>query len=391
MNHSTHPPSGRAPRDPLPWVGTTIFTVMSALANRHQAINLGQGFPDFDCDPALQQAVTDAMRAGHNQYAAMPGVPALRERIAAKTASLHGHGYDVDHEITVTAGATQAIMAVVMALCGPGDEVIVLEPCYDSYQPSIALAGASAVRVPLDAGRDYAVDWARVRAAVTPRTRLLMINFPHNPTGQVLEPADIAALESIVEDTGIIVLSDEVYEHIVFDGREHQSIARSPLLAARGVLVSSFGKTFHATGWKVGHVCAPAALSALIRKVHQFMAFSVSTPMQHALAAYLDDPRPWQGLPAFYQRKRDRFCAALQGSRFRLLPCRGTYFALADYSAISNEPEDVFAHRLIERHGVAAIPVSAFYREGFDNHVVRLCFAKRDDTLDAAAARLCSI
>jgi len=391
MNDITHPTDGPAPRDPLPWVGTTIFTVMSALASRHQAINLGQGFPDFDCDPALQQAVAEAMRAGHNQYAAMPGVLGLRERIAAKTAAIHGHAYDIEHEITVTAGATQAIMAAVMALCGPGDEVIVLEPCYDSYQPSIDLAGATAVRIPLDAGRNYAVDWDRVRAAVTPRTRLLMINFPHNPTGQVLEPADIAALESIVEATGITVLSDEVYEHIVFDGREHQSIARSPLLASRGVLVSSFGKTFHATGWKVGHVCAPQALSAMIRKVHQFMAFSVSTPMQHALAAYLEDPRPWRGLPAFYQRKRDRFIAALEGSRFRLLPSRGTYFVLADYSAISRETEDVFVRRLIERHGVAAIPVSAFYRDAFHNHVVRFCFAKRDETLDAAAEKLLAI
>ena len=380
-----------APIDRLPWVGTTIFTVMSALATQHRAINLGQGFPDFDCDPALQQAVADAMRAGHNQYAAMPGVLPLRERIAAKTAALYGHRYDVEREVTVTAGATQAIMAAVVALCGPGDEVIVLEPCYDSYQPSIDLAGATAVRVPLDAARNYAVDWDRVRAAITPKTRLLMVNFPHNPTGQVLEAADLAALESIVQGTGIIVLSDEVYEHIVFDGREHQGIARSPLLASRSVLVSSFGKTFHATGWKVGYACAPAALSAMIRKVHQFMVFSVSTPMQHALAAYLDDPRPWRELPAFYQRKRDRFCAALAGSRFRLLPSNGTYFVLADYSAISGDAEDVFARQLVERHGVAAIPVSAFYREPFDNRVVRFCFAKRDDTLDAAVGRLRSI
>jgi methionine transaminase len=380
-----------APIDRLPWVGTTIFTVMSALATQHRAINLGQGFPDFDCDPALQQAVADAMRACHNQYAAMPGVLPLRERIAAKTAALYGHRYDVEREITVTAGATQAIMAAVVALCGPGDEVIVLEPCYDSYQPSIDLAGATAVRVPLDAARNYAVDWDRVRAAITPKTRLLMVNFPHNPTGQVLEAADLAALESIVQGTGIIVLSDEVYEHIVFDGREHQGIARSPLLASRSVLVSSFGKTFHATGWKVGYACAPAALSAMIRKVHQFMVFSVSTPMQHALAAYLDDPRPWRELPAFYQRKRDRFCAALAGSRFRLLPSNGTYFVLADYSAISGDAEDVFARQLVERHGVAAIPVSAFYREPLDNRVVRFCFAKRDDTLDAAVGRLRSI
>jgi methionine aminotransferase len=380
-----------APIDRLPWVGTTIFTVMSALAARHGALNLGQGFPDFDCDPALQDAVTQAMRAGHNQYAPMPGVLPLRERIAAKTAALYGHRYDVEHEITVTAGATQAIMAAIIALAGPGDEVIVLEPCYDSYQPSIDLSGARAVRVPLDAARNYAVDRDRVRAAITPRTRLLVVNFPHNPTGQVLDAADLAELEDIVEHTGITVLSDEVYEHIVFDGREHQGIARSPLLASRAVLVSSFGKTFHATGWKIGYICAPAALSAMVRKVHQFMVFAVSTPMQHAIAAYLADPRPYLDLPAFYQRKRDRFRAALAGSRFRLLPSRGTYFVLADYSEISRDPEDVFVRWLIERHGVAAIPVSAFYREAFDNRVVRFCFAKRDETLDAASGKLGAI
>jgi methionine aminotransferase len=372
-------------------VGTTIFTVMSALAAQHGALNLGQGFPDFDCDPALQDAVAQATRAGHNQYAPMPGVLPLRERIAAKTAALYGHRYDADTEITVTAGATQAIMAAIIALAGPGDEVIVLEPCYDSYQPSIDLSGARAVRVPLDAARDYAVDWHRVRAAITPRTRLLVVNFPHNPTGQVLDAADLSALEDIVEHTGITVLSDEVYEHIVFDGREHQGIARSPLLASRAVLVSSFGKTFHATGWKIGYVCAPAALSAMVRKVHQFMVFAVSTPMQHAIAAYLADPRPYLDLPAFYQRKRDRFLASLAGSRFRLLPSRGTYFVLADYSEISRDPEDVFVRWLIERHGVAAIPVSAFYREAFDNRVVRFCFAKRDETLDAASGRLGAI
>ena len=382
------PASPPTPIDRLPWAGTNIFTVMSALATRHRAINLGQGFPDFDCDPLLQQAVTEAMHAGHNQYAPMPGVLPLRERIAAKTALLYGHRYDIEREITVTAGATQAIMAAVMALAGPGDEVIVLEPCYDAYQPAIDLAGAATIRVPLDAARDYAVDWDRVRAAITPRTRMLIINFPHNPTGQVLDAADLAALESIVERTGITILSDEVYEHIVFDGREHQGIARSPLLAARGVMVSSFGKTLHTTGWKIGYVCAPAALTAMIRKVHQFMVFAVSTPMQHAIAAYLRDPRPYLDLPAFYQRKHDRFRAALSGSRFRLLPSRGTYFVLADYSAISDEAEDRFAQRLIERHGVASIPVSAFYREGFDNRVIRFCFAKRDDTLDAAVEKL---
>jgi methionine transaminase len=393
MNDSptASPTSISAPASRLPWVGTTIFTVMSALAAQHKAINLGQGFPDFDCDPALQQCVVEAMRAGHNQYAPMPGAGVLREAIRDKTAALYGHRYDAEREVTVTAGATQAIMAAVFALAGPGDEVIVLEPCYDSYLPSIELAGATAVRVPLDAARDYRVDWDRVRAAITPRTRLLMINFPHNPSGQVLDPADLRALETIVAATGIRVLSDEVYEHIVFDGLAHQSIARSPLLAAHSVLISSFGKTFHTTGWKIGYACAPAALTAELRKVHQFMVFAVSTPMQHALAAYLADPGPYRDLPAFYQRKRDLFVAGLRDSRFRLRPSRGTYFVLADYSAISAETEDAFARRLIEQHGVAAIPVSAFYREAVDHHVVRFCFAKREDTLQRALARLVEV
>jgi methionine aminotransferase len=375
-------------RPKLPWVGTTIFTVMSALAAQHRAINLGQGFPDFDCDPALQQAVNDAMHGAHNQYAPMPGIAPLRERIRDKTAGLYGHLYDAEREITVTAGATQAIMAAIIGLCGAGDEVIVLEPAYDSYLPSIELAGAIAVPVPLDAARNYAVDWDRVRAAITPRTRMLMINFPHNPTGQVLDPADLVALEDIVAKHGIILLSDEVYEHIVFDGALHQSIARSPALAACSVLVSSFGKTFHTTGWKIGYACAPAALMAEIRKVHQFMVFAVSTPMQFALAAYLADPRPYLDLPRFYQARRDRFVAGMAGSRFSLRPSRGTYFVLADYTAISDEPEDRFVRLLIEQHGVAAIPVSAFYRKAVDHRVVRFCFAKRNETIDAALDKL---
>ncbi len=389
-DHAPPAPDVPAPTR-LSWVGTTIFTVMSTLAARHAAINLGQGFPDFDCDARLQACVIEAMRAGHNQYAPMPGVAVLREAIRDKHSMLYGHRYDADHEITVTSGATQAIMATVFALAGAGDEVIVLEPCYDSYLPSIELAGATAVRVPLDAARDYRVDWDRVRAAITPRTRLLMINFPHNPSGQVLDAEDLRALEAIVSATGIRVLSDEVYEHIVFDGLAHQSVARSPLLAQHSIVVSSFGKTFHTTGWKIGYACAPAALSAEIRKVHQFMVFAVSTPMQHAIAAYLADPRPCLDLPGFYQRKRDRFVAGLQGSRFRLRPSRGTYFVLADYSRISDESEAAFARRLIEQHGVAAIPVSAFYRDAVDHRVVRFCFAKRDETLDRALERLSGI
>jgi methionine aminotransferase len=372
----------------LPRVGTTIFTVMSQLAVQHDAVNLGQGFPDFNCDERLQALLADAMRAGHNQYAPMAGVASLRSALADKNAALYGHRYDADSEITVTAGATQAIMTAVLALVHPGDEVIVLEPVYDSYVPSIELAGGRPVYVPLDADRGYAPDWERVRAAITPRTRLMMLNFPHNPTGRVLDDADLAALEEIVSATGVLLLSDEVYEHIVFDGAPHRSLMRSPLLAASTVVISSFGKTFHTTGWKVGYACAPKALTAEIRKVHQFMVFAVNTPAQHAFAAYLADPAPYRQLPSFYQRKRDLFVAGLATTRFRVLPCEGTYFVLADYSAISDLPEAEFAKKMITDHGVAVIPVSVFYDEPVDRGVIRFCFAKKDETLNRAIERL---
>ena len=342
----------------LPQVGTTIFTVMSALA------------------------------AGHNQYAPMPGVPALRQAIAAKQEALYGHRYDADQEITVHAGATQAIMTAVFALVHPGDEVIVFEPVYDSYVPSITLAGATPVYIPLDHRNGYAPDWQRVRDAITPRTRLLMLNFPHNPTGRTLGDADLRALEDIVAKTGILLLSDEVYEHIVFDGQPHTSRSTSPLLAAHSVEISSFGKTFHPTGWQLGYAMAPAPLSAEIRKVHQFMVFAVNTPAQHAVAAYLADPSPYLELPAFYQAKRDRFVAGLQRSRFRPQPCPGTYFVLADYSAISDQPEAGFAKQMITDYGVAVIPVSIFYERPVENRMVRFCFAKKEATLDAALERL---
>jgi methionine aminotransferase len=377
-----------APTTRLPRVGTTIFTVMSQLAAKHAAVNLGQGFPDFNCDPALQDLLAEAVRQGHNQYAPMVGVPALRAAIADKNAALYGHRHDPDTEITVTAGATQAIMASVLALVHPGDEVVVLEPTYDSYVPSIELAGGRPVHVPLDAARGYAPDWERVRAAITPRTRLLMLNFPHNPTGRVLRPADLAELERIVAETGIWLLSDEVYEHIVFDGVAHASLMRSPALAARTLIVSSFGKTFHTTGWKVGYTCAPAALTAEIRKVHQFMVFAVNTPAQHAFAAYLRDPSPYLGLPAFYQAKRDLLIEGLRATPLRVLPCEGTYFVLADYSALSDAPDTEFAQTMIVRHGVAVIPVSVFHATPDDRRVVRFCFAKSDATLHEALQRL---
>jgi methionine aminotransferase len=380
---NVQPPATRLPR-----VGTTIFTVMSQLALKHGAVNLGQGFPDFNCDERLQQCLVDAMRAGHNQYAPMTGVPALRAAIAGKNAALYGHRHDPDSEITVTAGATQAIMATVLALVHPGDEVVVLEPTYDSYVPSIELAGGQPVRVPLDAKRGYAPDWERVRAAMGPKTRLVMLNFPHNPTGRVLRSEDLAALERIVAETGVWLLSDEVYEHIVFDGVAHQSLMRSPALAARTVVISSFGKTFHTTGWKVGYACAPAALTAEIRKVHQFMVFAVNTPAQHAFADYLRDPRPYVGLPDFYQAKRDLFVEGLRDTPFRVLPCEGTYFVLADYSALSREPEPEFAQTMITRFGVAVIPVSVFYDRPVDRTVVRFCFAKTDATLREALRRI---
>lgn len=372
----------------LPGVGTTIFTVMSQLAAEHGAINLGQGFPDFDGDPRLHEYVRDAMAEGLNQYAPMAGIGPLRRAIGEKVERLYGRRYDPELEITVTAGATQAILTAVLAIVGTGDEVIVLEPAYDSYGPATALAGGQLVRVPLDHTRAYRPDWERVEAAITPRTRLLIVNSPHNPTGAILEADDVAALERLVERHGIFLLCDEVYEHIVFDGRPHRSAARSPVLSERSLVVSSFGKTFHCTGWKIGYCCAPAPLAREFRKVHQFNVFAVNHPMQAAIARFLRDPAPYETLPAFYQAKRDRFVQGLRQTRFRALPCPGTYFVLADYSAISSEPEADFSRRLLLEHGVASIPVSAFYQQPFDNHSVRFCFGKRESTLDEGLRRL---
>jgi methionine transaminase len=371
----------------LPHVGTTIFTVMSALAQQHGAVNLGQGFPDFDCDPKLLDAVDAAMRAGHNQYPPMTGVPALREAVAAKIAALYGVRYDPGSEITITAGATQAILTAVLAVVHPGDEVIVLEPCYDSYVPNIELAGGRVVRVPLSAGT-FRPDFDAIGAAMTPRTRAIIVNSPHNPSATVWTRDEMERLAALLDPTDIVLISDEVYEHMVYDGRPHVSASSLPTLAARSFVVSSFGKTFHVTGWKIGTVAAPATLTAEFRKVHQFNVFTVNTPMQHALAAYLADPAPYLGLPAFYQAKRDLFRSGLAGTRLRLLPSEGTYFQCVDYSAVSSLGEEAFCRWLTTEIGVAAIPLSAFYADGRDQHIARLCFAKRDETLRLALGRL---
>ncbi len=375
----------------LPKVGTTIFTVMSTLAAEVGAVNLGQGFPDFNCDPALVDAVTHAMQAGHNQYPPMPGVPALRQAMAVKMQALYGLRCDPNTEITVTAGATQAILTAILAVVHPGDEVIVLEPCYDSYVPNIELAGGVAVRVPLTPGT-FRPDFDLIRAAITPRTRALIINSPHNPSGQVWSETDMLQLQELLAPTDVLLISDEVYEHMVFDGQQHQSAARFPGLAARAFIVSSFGKTYHVTGWKVGTVVAPAPLTAEFRKVHQFNVFTVNTPMQHALAAHMADPAPYLQLSAFYQRKRDLFREGLAGTRFTLLPGQGTYFqcvGIGDLAVPERDlPEADFCQWLTREIGVAAIPLSAFYGNAFDQKVIRFCFAKKDDTLHSALQRL---
>jgi methionine aminotransferase len=374
----------------LPASGVSIFAVMTRLANERGAINLSQGFPDFDCDPELVEAVARHMRAGRNQYAPMQGVPVLREAIAAKYEEFHHHRYDPETEVTVTSGATEAIFAAVAAVVHPGDEAIVLEPCYDSYIPAIELSGGVAVVVPLRYP-DYSIDWAAVRAAVTPRTRLLFINSPHNPAGSVLSPADIQELTALVRDTDLFIVSDEVYEHIIFDGVQHESMARHPELAARSFVVGSFGKTYHTTGWKIGYTVAPVNLSAEFRKVHQFVTFSTITPVQHGLADFLNSRRGLRELPAFFQRKRDLFLELMKGSRFRPLKSRGSYFQLMDYSAITSEHDAEFAVRLTKEHGVASIPTSPFLTRSAAPPVLRFCFAKKDETLERAAERLCKV
>lgn len=379
------------PPSKLPEVGTTIFTVMSQLAAEHGALNLSQGFPDFDGPEALRERVAHHMNHGRNQYAPMTGVPALRAAIAGKVEALYGRRTDPEAEVTVTSGATEALFCAIHAVVRPGDEVVIFDPAYDSYEPAVTLAGGHCVRLRLPAPA-YRPDWNAVADVLGPRTRLIILNSPHNPTGSVLTGEDLDALELLLADRDVLLLADEVYEHIVFDGAEHQSLLRRPALAERAFVVSSFGKTYHVTGWKIGYCVAPAALAAEFRKVHQYVTFASITPVQLALADFLDaHPEHHLELPAFYQRKRDRFCALLAESRFQWRPAAGTYFQLLDYSAISDEHDVDLARRLTVEHGIASIPVSVFYREPPGEPVLRFCFAKDDATLARAAEVLCAI
>ena len=374
----------------LPDVGVTIFTVMSQLANEHQAINLSQGFPDFDAAPDLIQRVTDYMRKGENQYAPMQGVPALRRKIAEKVRDLYHCDYDPDTEITVTSGATEALYAAITAVVRTGDEVIIFEPAYDAYAPVVRLNNGIPVFLQLKPP-DYRIDWDEVADSLSDRTRLIILNSPHNPTGSILRKSDMAALDTILVNTATLILSDEVYEHIVFDHQIHESITRHPSLAARSYVVSSFGKTYHTTGWKIGYCLAPANLSREFQRVHQFLTFSSNTPIQLAYADILEQKDLYHDLASFYQDKRDAFLSYMDGSRFKPVPCSGTYFQMMQYDAISNLPDIEFARWMTIEHGVASIPVSAFYHTMTDHNVVRFCFAKKVETLERAAEKLCKI
>jgi methionine aminotransferase len=377
----------------LPNVGTTIFTRMSQLALETGAINLSQGFPDFDGPQALREAVARHVMEGCNQYSPMTGLPSLRQQVAAKIARSYGVQRDADSEITITPGATEAIFCAVQALIRPGDEAIVLDPCYDSYEPSVELAGGRCVHVPL-ALPDFAVDWQRLADAITPRTRLIFLNSPHNPSGALLTCADLDKLAELIRGRDIHVISDEVYEHLIYDGQRHASVLAHDELYQRAFVVSSFGKTYHVTGWKTGYVVAPPALTAELRKIHQYVNFCGVTPLQFALADFMAAcPEHVEELPAFYQAKRDLFCELLAGSRFTFTRAPGTYFQLADYSAIRPDLDDVaMAEWLTREHGVAAIPVSVFYQSApKDMCLVRFCFAKREETLRQAAEKLSAV
>jgi methionine aminotransferase len=374
----------------LPRVGTTIFTVMSKMAAEHNAINLSQGFPDFDCPPKLIELVTKAMKAGNNQYAPMPGVLKLREMISEKTETLYGTSYNPETEITVTAGATQAIYTAIAAVIREGDEVVIFEPAYDCYAPAIEVNGGKPVYVSLKAP-SYAVDWNAVKKVINHRTRMIIINTPHNPTGAMMSADDLKQLDKLTKNSDIIVLSDEVYEHITFDGSKHESVARYPDLAARSFIVSSFGKTFHTTGWKLGYCVAPKELMNEFRKVHQFLVFSCNTPMQIACAEFLKDTSHYLELGQFYQEKRDFFARHISNSRFTFTPAAGTYFQLLQYNSISDEKDTDYAVRLIKEAGVASIPISVFYHKPVYDSMLRFCFAKKNETLEKAAEILCKV
>jgi methionine aminotransferase len=374
----------------LPNVGTTIFTVMSKLAADHNAINLSQGFPDFDCDEELPALVNKYMQTGNNQYAPMAGILSLREILAEKTESLYGVQYDPELEVTITAGATQAIYTAITAVIREGDEVIIFEPAYDCYQPAIELNGGKTIHLQLQASY-YTIDWEKVKQAINQRTRMIIINSPHNPTGTVLSANDMLMLSEVTKGTDIFIISDEVYEHIIFDNQPHHSVARYRALAERSFIISSFGKTFHATGWKIGYCVAPANLMAEFRKVHQFLVFSVNTPVQFALAEFLSQKNHYLELGNFYQKKRDYFIDLIKNSKFELIPAAGTYFQLLSYKNLSREKDTDYALRLIKEFGIASIPISVFYNQQQDNNVLRFCFAKKPETLEKAAAILIKI
>ena len=374
-------------RSKLPDVGTTIFTVIGDLAAQHQALNLSQGAPNFGCDPQLVESAVAAMRAGHNQYAGMTGLAALRQAIHAKCLATTGVAYDADDEVTVVASASQGLYAAIAGLVHPGDEVIYFDPAFDSYAPVVRLQGAQPIPIKLTA-LDFQIPWEAVERAITPRTRMIIVNTPHNPTATVFSAADLDRLAALTRGTNILVLSDEVYEHVVFDGALHYGVARHPELVSRSVIVASFGKSFHVTGWRVGYCLAPAALTVELRKIHQFMMFAADTPMQHAFADRLSDPTTYEGLSAFYQRKRDLLAEGLAGSRFELLPSAGSFFMLARFRHFSDESDSDFVLRLIREHRVATIPLSAFYSDGTDLGIIRLSFSKDEATLIEGARRL---
>jgi methionine aminotransferase len=377
-------------RSKLPRTGTSIFAVMSQLAGEHNALNLAQGFPDFEVSAELVSLIDKYMKKGFNQYAPMPGVPILRERIAEKVEKAYNIKYDPDREINITAGATQGLYTVIASMVKDEDEVIIFEPAYDSYAPAVELSGGTVKYARMEPP-DYRINWPEVARMVTHQTRLIIINSPHNPSGSILRKEDLEALDHLTKNTDIAILSDEVYEHLIYNGEPHESVCKYPGLAERSFITGSFGKTFHATGWKMGYVLAPENLMKEFRKAHQFVVFACNTPVQHAIAEFLADEKNYNDLHNFYQLKRDYFVSAIKGSRFEIIPCHGTYFQLVDYSRISEEDDMDFASRLIKEYGIGTIPVSPFYHKGDNNRVLRLCFAKKKDTLDKAAEILCKI